>query len=69
MIVIHTPMKCQNGHPNRLVVHFEGGEIVKTFYLYDLCKCPKGDFSEGYAPAGDDVIHSITSRWNWDKAK
>lgn len=57
MIVIHTPMKCQNDHRGViLVTEFNGGDVIRQYYVGDICSCPKSDFGEGYAPDGDDII-------------
>lgn len=56
MIEIHTPMKCQNEHPNVFVIKFAGGDVISQSWLLPLCKCPKGEIGEGYAPSGDDYV-------------
>ena len=56
MIIIHTPMKCQNGHENTLVTYFKLGDIIKSYWKDALCECPKGEMDEGYKAHAPDRI-------------
>ena len=58
-------MECQNGHKGVvLITQFSGGEIVRQRYFGTPCKCPKDEIGEGYAPAGDDIVMSITNEFS-----
>ena len=61
MIMIHTPMKCQNGHDNTLVTHFASGDVLDAYWLEKACPCPKGELGEGYAPSGEDHVVEVAS--------
>lgn len=50
---LRTPTNCQNGHFSWLYWEVKGGAVVSSRWTQQ-CKCPSGNFGQGWGSIGPD---------------